>query len=177
MMMMMMMMIEQSLRNVSEVEDLLEKSLVENIHTGVQQSTFGWMIALPSPSSLTLGYMIALPSSNSQIALDGKVQISTLIPRREALSTSGAQNSDTGNMEIGFCLVEHFNIIDEPKFGFGKSSASELWCKQGLVQKESSAGAHLKTCKYKYKNEKYKYKIKVLVLNTSGLQEASSGAK
>ena len=88
MVMMMMMMIEQSLRSVSEVEDLLEKSLVENIHTGVQQSTFGW---------------IALPSPYSQIASDGKVQRSTLIQRREALSTSGAQNSETGNMEIGFC--------------------------------------------------------------------------
>ena len=88
-MMAMMMMIAQSWRNVSEVvEDLLEKSLVENIHTGVQQSTFGW---------------IALPSPNSQIASDGKFQVSTLILRREAMSTSGAQNSDTGNMEIGYC--------------------------------------------------------------------------
>ena len=75
-MMMMMMMIEQSLGGVSEVGDLLEKSLVENIHTGVQQSTFGW---------------IALPSPNSQIASDGKVQRSTLIQRREALSPNWPQ--------------------------------------------------------------------------------------
>ena len=84
----MMMVIEQSLGSVSEVEDLLEKSLVENIHTGVQLSTFGW---------------IALPSTYSQIASDGKVQIYTLILRREALSTSGAQNSGTGNLGIGHC--------------------------------------------------------------------------
>ena len=49
---------------------------------------------------------------------------------------------------LGF--VKHFNIIDEPKFGSGESGASELWCENGLVQEESSAGADLKTCKYKY---------------------------